>query len=61
MLGQADALLGTARKAMAEQGIHQALAAILRVVAEANRYFAGAGAVGAEARPIRRAWRPCCT
>ena len=37
-----------ARKAMAEQAIHLALAAIFAVVAEANRYFAGAGALGAE-------------
>ncbi|WP_204313551.1 hypothetical protein, partial [Klebsiella michiganensis] len=32
--------LATARKAMAEQGIHHALAAIFAVVADANRYFA---------------------
>ena len=41
ILGQAEAALGTARKAMADQAIHQALAAIFAVVAEANRYFAG--------------------
>ncbi|HHZ08438.1 MAG TPA: methionine--tRNA ligase [Rhizobiales bacterium] len=41
ILDQADAALQTARKAMAEQGIHLALAAIFSVVAEANRYFAG--------------------
>ena len=41
ILAQADAALETARKAMAEQTIHQALAAIFGVVAEANRYFAG--------------------
>ena len=40
ILDQAVAALATARKAMAEQGIHQALAAIFAVVAEANRYFA---------------------
>ncbi|MDR7032567.1 methionine--tRNA ligase [Mesorhizobium sp. BE184] len=40
ILSQADAALVTARKAMAEQGIHLALAAIFGVVAEANRYFA---------------------
>jgi methionyl-tRNA synthetase len=33
--------LATARKAIADQAIHQALAAIFAVVAEANRYFAG--------------------
>ena len=41
ILEQADAALVTARAAMAEQGIHHALAAIFAVVAEANRYFAG--------------------
>ncbi len=41
ILDQADAALATARRAMAEQGIHLALAAIFAVVAEANRYFAG--------------------
>ena len=41
ILEQASAALATARKAMAEQGIHHALAAIFGVVAEANRYFAG--------------------
>ncbi|SFT93163.1 methionyl-tRNA synthetase [Mesorhizobium sp. YR577] len=41
ILDQADAALVTARKAMSEQGIHHALAAIFGVVAEANRYFAG--------------------
>ncbi|TGQ47735.1 MULTISPECIES: methionine--tRNA ligase [unclassified Mesorhizobium] len=41
ILDQASAALVTARKAMAEQGIHLALAAIFGVVAEANRYFAG--------------------
>jgi methionyl-tRNA synthetase len=41
ILGQAADALATARKAMAEQSIHQALAAIFGVVAEANRYFAG--------------------
>jgi methionyl-tRNA synthetase len=40
ILDQAEAALETARKAMAEQGIHLALAAIFAVVAEANRYFA---------------------
>ncbi|QKC96947.1 methionine--tRNA ligase [Mesorhizobium sp. NZP2298] len=41
ILDQAAAALATARKAMAEQGIHLALAAIFAVVAEADRYFAG--------------------
>ena len=41
ILDQAEAVLETAREAMAEQGIHLALAAIFAVVAEANRYFAG--------------------
>jgi methionyl-tRNA synthetase len=42
MLGQADALLEQCRAAFAGQQIHQALNAIWAVVAEANRYFAGA-------------------
>lgn len=41
ILDQASAALETARKAMAEQAPHHALAAIFAVVAEANRYFAG--------------------
>ena len=41
ILAMANAALETARDAMAEQAIHQALAAIFAVVAEANRYFAG--------------------
>ncbi|WP_319773734.1 methionine--tRNA ligase [Breoghania sp.] len=40
ILAQADALLETCRKAMEKQEIHQALAAVWSVVAEANRYFA---------------------
>lgn len=40
ILDQAVEALGTARKAMADQGIHLALAAIFGVVAEADRYFA---------------------
>ncbi|KQZ99558.1 methionine--tRNA ligase [Mesorhizobium sp. Root157] len=40
ILEQAGEALVTARAAMAEQGIHLALAAIFAVVAEANRYFA---------------------
>ncbi|TIU81999.1 MAG: methionine--tRNA ligase, partial [Mesorhizobium sp.] len=38
ILDQVSAALVTARKTMAEQGIHLALAAIFGVVAEANRY-----------------------
>ncbi|UVK45298.1 methionine--tRNA ligase [Mesorhizobium sp. AR07] len=41
ILDQASAVLAVARKTMAEQGIHLALAAIFGVVAEADRYFAG--------------------
>ena len=41
ILDQAAASLVTARKAMGDQQIHVALAAIFAVVAEANRYFAG--------------------
>jgi methionyl-tRNA synthetase len=40
ILEQASEVLATARKTMADQGIHLALAAIFAVVAEANRYFA---------------------
>ena len=40
LLAQAANALTTAREAMAGQAIHQALAAIFAVVAEANRYFA---------------------
>jgi methionyl-tRNA synthetase len=41
LLELAGEALATARKAMAEQAIHTALAAVFSVVAEANRYFAG--------------------
>ncbi|EJM97840.1 methionyl-tRNA synthetase [Phyllobacterium sp. YR531] len=41
ILDQAVAALDTARKAVGVQALHQALAAIFSVVAEANRYFAG--------------------
>jgi methionyl-tRNA synthetase len=41
ILAQAVDALATARRTMAEQAIHQALAAIFGVVAAANRYFAG--------------------
>ncbi|CAN7732855.1 methionine--tRNA ligase [Mesorhizobium sp. LjNodule214] len=40
ILNQAVEALAVARKAMADQGIHLALAAIFGVVAEADRYFA---------------------
>ncbi len=40
ILDQATTALAAARKAMADQQIHLALAAIFGVVAEANRYFA---------------------
>ena len=40
LLVHASAALELARTAMADQAIHQALAAIFSVVAEANRYFA---------------------
>jgi methionyl-tRNA synthetase len=41
ILDQCGRALQTSREAMAEQGIHHALAAIFAVVSEANRYFAG--------------------
>jgi methionyl-tRNA synthetase len=41
MLAGADALYAKSREAMSEQAIHQMLAAIWQVVADANRYFAG--------------------
>lgn len=41
ILAEAEAALVSARKAMGEQGIHLALAAIFSVVAEGDRYFAG--------------------
>ncbi|MBI3700448.1 MAG: methionine--tRNA ligase [Afipia sp.] len=41
MLKMADAMIDSARPAMATQQIHHALNAIWAVVAEANRYFAG--------------------
>ena len=41
ILAQTEKALAEARKAMGEQAIHHALAAIFSVVAEANRYFAG--------------------
>ena len=41
ILAQAETALEEARKAMNQQAIHHALAAIFAVVADANRYFAG--------------------
>ncbi|MGA2124668.1 MAG: methionine--tRNA ligase [Xanthobacteraceae bacterium] len=41
LLASADAMIGQARAAMATQQLHQVLAAVWAVVAEANRYFAG--------------------
>lgn len=41
ILDQCDGALDAARKAIADQAIHTALAAIFGVVSEANRYFAG--------------------
>jgi methionyl-tRNA synthetase len=40
MLAQADALLETTRDEMGKQMIHRALAAIIAVVSETDRYFA---------------------
>jgi methionyl-tRNA synthetase len=42
MLAEADALLELCRAAMTGQQLHQALNAVWAVVADANRYFAGA-------------------
>jgi methionyl-tRNA synthetase len=42
MLDAADALVGKTRDAMQTQQLHQVLNAVWAVVAEANRYFAGA-------------------
>jgi methionyl-tRNA synthetase len=42
LLSSADDLLATCRRAMDDQQIHQALAAIWSVVGDANRYFAAA-------------------
>jgi methionyl-tRNA synthetase len=41
MLASADAMIGKAREAMANQQLHQILNQVWAVVAEANRYFAG--------------------
>jgi len=42
ILDAADGMIGKAREAMATQQLHQVLNAVWSVVAEANRYFAGA-------------------
>ena len=41
VLTACDEVMAVGRKAMAEQGIHHALSAIIGVVSEADRYFAG--------------------
>ena len=41
ILAEADKALTQARKAMADYAIHQALASVINVVGEADRYFAG--------------------
>src|SRR5450631_60181 len=41
ILAAADAMIGKARDAMKTQQLHQVLAAVWAVVADANRYFAG--------------------
>jgi methionyl-tRNA synthetase len=41
ILAAADGMLGKAREAMKTQQLHQVLAAVWAVVADANRYFAG--------------------
>jgi methionyl-tRNA synthetase len=41
LLEAADAMIGKAREVMKVQALHQVLAAVWAVVAEANRYFAG--------------------
>ena len=42
MLGQADSLIAACRTTMSNQNLHQTLNLIWTVVADANRYFAGA-------------------
>jgi methionyl-tRNA synthetase len=42
ILAAADAMIGNAREAMKQQALHQVLNQVWAVVAEANRYFAGA-------------------
>jgi methionyl-tRNA synthetase len=55
MLDAADALVGKAREAMLTQQLHQVLNAIWAVVAEANRYFAGAAPWAlAKTDPVRQ-------
>ncbi|QND47191.1 methionine--tRNA ligase [Rhizobium lusitanum] len=41
LLAQADALLASTREDMGKQAIHRALASIIAVVSESDRYFAG--------------------
>ena len=59
ILAAADGMLEKARAAMKTQQLHQALAAVWAVVADANRYFA-ARRRGICGRKTRRAWRRCC-
>ena len=47
ILAAADAMLGIAREHMKTQQLHQVLNAVWAVVADANRYFASRGALGA--------------
>ena len=54
ILAAADAMIGTAREHMKTQQLHQVLNAVWAVVADANRYFASRGALGARPRPIRK-------
>jgi len=55
ILGAADAMIGKARDAMATQQLHQVLNAVWAVVADANRYFAGAAPWAlAKTDPVRQ-------
>jgi methionyl-tRNA synthetase len=55
MLASADAMVGKARDAMKAQALHQVLNAVWAVVAEANRYFAGAAPWAlAKTDPVRQ-------
>lgn len=60
MLAQVDALADITRDEMGKQMIHRALAAIIAVVSETDRYFAGQEPWALK-RPISSAWEPCCT
>jgi len=56
ILNESGAIIDIARRAMDAYQPHLALAEIFRVVAEANRYFAGQEP-GPRRRPTRSAWR----